>query len=81
MATRITTTARDLYREDPYLRAQAQAAPLRDQRFAELDLANLIEEVEDLAGAPRRPQPGGHDRAAPAQVAALAGDRPAPRLA
>jgi hypothetical protein len=54
MATEIKTTARALYEEDPYLWAQTQAALLRDQRFAELDLANLIEEVEDLAGAMRR---------------------------
>ncbi len=51
MATQIETTARTLYEEDPYLWAQAQAALLREQRFGELDLANLIEEVEDLAGA------------------------------
>jgi len=54
MATKIETTARNLYEEDPYLWAQAQVALLRDQRFAELDLAHLIEEVEDLAGALRR---------------------------
>jgi hypothetical protein len=54
MATQIKTTARTLYDEDPYLWAQSQAALLRDQRFAELDLANLVEEVEDLAGAMRR---------------------------
>jgi hypothetical protein len=54
MATRIKTTAPSLYEEDPYLWAQAQAALLRNQGFAELDLANLIEEVEDLAGALRR---------------------------
>jgi Domain of unknown function DUF29 len=54
MATQIKTTARTLYEEDPYLWAQAQAALLRDQRFAELDLANLIEEVEDLGGSLKR---------------------------
>ena len=54
MATRIKPTARNLYEEDLYLWAQAQAALLRDRGFAELDLANLIEEVEDLAGALRR---------------------------
>ena len=31
-----------------------QAELLRDKRFDELDLANLIEEVEDLGGALRR---------------------------
>jgi hypothetical protein len=54
MATQIKTTARTLYEEDPYLWGQAQAALLRNQRFAELDLANLIEEVEDLGGSLKR---------------------------
>jgi Domain of unknown function DUF29 len=54
MATQMQTTARNLYEDDPYLWAQAQAALLRDQRFAELDLANLIEEVEDLGGSLKR---------------------------
>jgi hypothetical protein len=54
MATKIETTARNLYEEDPYLWAQTQAALLREQRFAELDLANLIEEVEDLGGSLKR---------------------------
>ncbi len=53
MATQIKT-ARTLYEEDPYLWAQVQAALLRDQRFTELDLANLIEEVEDLGGSLKR---------------------------
>jgi hypothetical protein len=54
MATRIKPSAGNLHREDPYHWAQVQAALLRDRRFAELDLANLVEEVEDLAGAMRR---------------------------
>jgi hypothetical protein len=54
MATRIKPTAKDLYESDFYVWAQNQAELLRDKRFDELDLANLIEEVEDLAGAMRR---------------------------
>ena len=54
MATRIEPAAKDLYEEDFYVWAQSQAELLRDKRFDELDLANLIEEVEDLAGAMRR---------------------------
>lgn len=54
MATQIEPTPQNLYQDDPYLWAKAQAALLREARFAALDLANLIEEVEDLAGAMRR---------------------------
>jgi hypothetical protein len=41
--------AGDLYEEDFPLWAERQAALLRAQRFDELDLENLIEEVEDLS--------------------------------
>jgi Domain of unknown function DUF29 len=54
MATRIRPTAKNLYEEDFYVWAQSQAELLRDKRFDELDLANLIEEVEDLGGALER---------------------------
>ena len=54
MATRIKSTAKNLYDEDFYVWAQSQAELLRDKRFDELDLANLIEEVEDLGGALER---------------------------
>jgi hypothetical protein len=54
MATRIKPTAKDLYDEDFYVWAQNQAGLLRDRRFDELDLANLIGEVEDLGGLLRR---------------------------
>ena len=54
MATRIKPTAKDLYEADFYVWAQNQAELLRDKRFNELDLTNLIEEVEDLGGALRR---------------------------
>jgi len=48
MATRIETRADQLYREDFYAWAKAQAELLRAGRFAELDLDHLIEEVDDL---------------------------------
>jgi len=54
VATRIKPTAKDLYETDLYVWAQNQAELLRDKRFDELDLANLVEEVEDLGGAMRR---------------------------
>lgn len=54
MATRIKPAAENLYQADAYLWAQAQAALLRERRFGELDLENLIEEVEDLGGSLKR---------------------------
>jgi Domain of unknown function DUF29 len=54
IATRIKPSAKDLYDEDFHVWARNQAGLLRDRRFDELDLANLIEEVEDLAGALER---------------------------
>ena len=54
MATRIKPTAKNLYDEDFYVWAQNQAQLLREKRFDELDLENLIEEVEDLGGALER---------------------------
>ena len=51
MATRGTPTAKNLYDEDFYVWAMKQAELLRDKRFDELDLAHLIEEVEDGRGA------------------------------
>lgn len=53
MATRLKP-ATNLYEEDLYLWSERQAALLRAGRFDELDLANLIEEVEDVGGALRR---------------------------
>jgi hypothetical protein len=49
MATRVRPTAKELYEQDFYVWAQAQAELLRARRFAALDLDHLIEEVEDLA--------------------------------
>jgi Domain of unknown function DUF29 len=54
MATRIKSRPKDLYEEDFYVWAGTQARLLRERRFDELDLANLIEEVEDLGGALKR---------------------------
>jgi Domain of unknown function DUF29 len=54
MATRIKPTAKDLYEEDFFVWSKKQAALLRERRFDELDLPNLVEEVEDLGGALER---------------------------
>ncbi|MGH6919309.1 MAG: DUF29 domain-containing protein [Geminicoccaceae bacterium] len=51
MATQARTRTKDLYDEDFYVWTEAQAALLRERRFAALDLANLIEEVEGLGDA------------------------------
>ena len=53
MATRVKP-AKSLYEEDLYVWSRTQAALLRAGRFDELDLANLIEEVEDVGGALKR---------------------------
>jgi hypothetical protein len=54
MATQVKTPANDLYQADFYVWVRHQAELLRAKRFDDLDLANLIEEVEDLAGALER---------------------------
>jgi hypothetical protein len=54
MATQVKPKPRVLYDEDFYAWSRQQAALLRDGRFAELDLAHLIEEVNDLGGALKR---------------------------
>ncbi|MGH6916731.1 MAG: DUF29 domain-containing protein [Geminicoccaceae bacterium] len=54
MATRITQPAKDLYERDFYAWSRRQAELLRLQRFSDLDLAHLIEEVEDLGEAAYR---------------------------
>jgi Domain of unknown function DUF29 len=48
MATQITHPARDLYEQDFYAWSRRQTELLRLKRFTDLDLAHLIEEVEDL---------------------------------
>ncbi len=50
MATRTKPTA-DIYSRDFYVWTERQAALLRAQRFEQLDLDNLIEEVEALGRA------------------------------
>ncbi len=75
MATRVKPTAKNLYDADFYAWAHDQAELLRDKRFDELDLENLIEEVEDLAGALKALDASSRhdDHRPPAQAAALAG--------
>ena len=53
MATRIRTPSRSLYDQDFYVWTEQQAALLRERRFEQLDLDNLIEEVEALGRAER----------------------------
>jgi hypothetical protein len=53
MATRIKPPPKKLYDEDFYVWAERQAELLRAQRFDDLDLENLIEEVEGLADVKR----------------------------
>lgn len=53
MATQVRAKAKDLYEQDFYVWAEAQADLLRARRFEALDLANLIEEVEALGRAER----------------------------
>jgi hypothetical protein len=48
MATQVTHPTKDLYEQDFYAWSRRQAELLRLQRFADLDLAHLVEEVEDL---------------------------------
>jgi hypothetical protein len=54
MATRVKPTAKDLHEGDFFVWSNQQAARLRERRFDELDLTNLIEEIEDLGGGLRR---------------------------
>ncbi len=53
MATRVKARS-DLHEDDLYAWSNAQADLLRAGRFAELDLAHLIEEIEDVGGAMKR---------------------------
>lgn len=46
--------ADDLYETDFYLWTQAQAELLREHRFEELDLGNLIDEVASVGGSEKR---------------------------
>ena len=53
MATRVKPRT-DLHADDLYAWSKAQADLLRAGRFGELDLARLIEEIEDVGGALKR---------------------------
>ena len=54
MATQVKSKSNLLYEDDFYAWSREQAALLREGRFAELDLEQLIEEVDDLGGALKR---------------------------
>jgi Domain of unknown function DUF29 len=54
MATRIEHAEPNLYYQDFYAWSKAQGALLRARRFGDLDLAHLIEEVEDLGESLKR---------------------------
>jgi hypothetical protein len=54
MATRIEPTPAQLYEQDFYAWAKAQAGLLRAGRYADLDLEHLIEEVGDLSESLKR---------------------------
>jgi hypothetical protein len=54
VATRILEQPGSLYERDLYAWAKEQAAHLRARRLEALDLPNLAEEVEDLAGTLHR---------------------------
>jgi hypothetical protein len=51
MATRVRTRGSDLYEQDFYAWAREQATLLRAERYDQLDLEHLTEEVEDLGGS------------------------------
>lgn len=53
MATRVKARP-DLHTEDLYAWSKTQADLLRAGRLADLDLAHLIEEIEDVGGALKR---------------------------
>ena len=44
----------DLYETDFYVWTQEQARLLRERRWDDLDLANLVDEVESVGGSERR---------------------------
>src|SRR5262245_41185278 len=54
MATRVKPATRQLYGQDLYAWAKAQADLLRAGRYADLDLKHLIEEVDDLGESLKR---------------------------
>jgi hypothetical protein len=54
MATRVKTTTEHLYEQDFYAWAKAQADLLRAERYSDLDLEHLIEEVDALGESLKR---------------------------
>jgi hypothetical protein len=46
--------ADDLYERDGYAWAEREAALLRERRFADIDLTNIIEEIETVGRSERR---------------------------
>ena len=54
MATRVKTTTEHLYEQDFYAWAKAQADLLRAERYSDLDLEHLIEEIAHLGEALKR---------------------------
>jgi hypothetical protein len=54
MARQMKPAANNLYQDDFSVWSRDHVELLRERRFDELDLANLVEEVEDLGGALRR---------------------------
>ncbi len=54
MATRVKPTTEQLYAQDFYAWAKAQAGLLRAGRYSDLDLQHLIEEVDDLGESLKR---------------------------
>ena len=54
MATRIKPAAAQLYEQDFYAWAKAQAELLRAGRYSDLDLEHLVEEVDDLGESLKR---------------------------
>jgi hypothetical protein len=49
-----TTQKSSLYEEDFYLWIQTMAQSLREHRFYELDLENLIEEIETMGPSEKK---------------------------
>ena len=51
MVVQAKARSSELYEQDLYAWAEAQADLLRRRRFAELDLEHVIEEIEDVGGS------------------------------
>ncbi len=53
-AAKIPDTSHSVYEVDFYAWTQHQSALLRERRFSELDIANLVEEIESLGRSEKR---------------------------